>query len=56
MDDKTETQPVQGSSQTTQKVNEDRLNEAAQRVYDQYGPNLPAFFRDIQRELTKRQG
>jgi hypothetical protein len=35
---------------------EKELREAIERVYRRYGTDLPAFYRDVQKELQKRAG
>ena len=59
MEDEIKTQSRQDCAQAakpTTATTRDSFSEAAQRVFDQYGPDLPAFFRDVQRDLAKRQG
>lgn len=45
------------SSKLSPETAEDKaLSEAIDRVYEKYGTDLPAFFRDVYQELTlKRQ-
>jgi hypothetical protein len=33
---------------------EKEFHEAVEKVYRKYGTDLPAFYRDVQRELVKR--
>jgi hypothetical protein len=37
-----------------EKTREQELQEAIERVYRAYGSDLPAFERDVQKELVKR--
>jgi hypothetical protein len=45
-----------GSPKATKaaKTRDEEFREAAERVYRLYGSDLSAFYRDAQRELTKR--
>lgn len=53
MDDKEYRMNVQKAVPKTQKTREQELTEAVERVYRKYGSDLPAFIRDVQRDMVK---